>query len=385
MIQFENHVPVNIVFGRKKIESLGKWAAKYGKKALIVCTGPFFKENGLIARIAGILASEGIKSESYTEVSPNPLSTEVDKGVEFAKSRGCDVIIGLGGGSAIDAAKGIAYGLRNKGSIWPYWIGELPRTEDIAPMIAVTTTSGTGSHVTMYSVITNPSTHEKPGSGNEYSHPKVSIVDPELMLSMPKRTTAAAGFDVIAHALEAFTSNSANPLTDLYCEQALRIAGKYLPQVVSDGSDIEAREKMALADTFAGLAIDAAVVTLCHAMAHSVAGVASTVHGETLAAITPHTVRFSMNARPEKFRLVGIFLRGLDSNLQSFSLEDSVSEIEKIIKDVGLNIPLSSQGVRKDQIETIVHGTLGYMKGCVDLDAKFPTFEEAKAIITKSM
>jgi alcohol dehydrogenase class IV len=385
MLQFENYVPVDIVFGRKKIETLGTYVKKYGKKGLVVCTGPFFQENGLLSRIKGILEKEGIKSEFFLDVSPNPLVTEVEKGIAFARRTGCDVIIGLGGGSAIDAAKAIAYGLRNEGPMWPHWIGELPRTDRIAPMIAVTTTSGTGSHVTMFSVLTNPATHEKPGAGNEYSHPKVSIVDPELMLSLPKKTTASAGFDVIAHALEAFTSNSANPLTDLYCEQALRLAGKYLRRAVSDGSDIDAREKMALADTFAGLAIDAAVVTLCHAMAHAVAGVANTVHGETLAALTPHTMRFSMNSRPEKFRLIGVFLKGLDSSTQAVSLDDAVSEIEKLIKDIGLNIPLSGQGVRKDQVSTIVDGTLGYMKMCVELDARVPTPEEAEAILMRSI
>ena len=371
MLQFRNHVPVEIEFGTNKLSTIGTHAKRFGKKALIVTTGPFFQKSGLTDRIQGYLAAEGVASEVLTDVSPNPLSTEADAGAAFAREKGCDVVIGLGGGSAIDAAKCIAVGVAQNEPTWPYWINEKTIYAAL-PIIAVTTTSGTGSHITQYSVITNPKTNEKPGAGSDLLFARVAIVDPELMVSMPTKITAATGFDVLEHAIEAYTSRDANPFSDLYCEQAIKLVGKYLRTAVANGADIEAREKMALADTFAGSAISIAVITMCHAMAHAVGGVCSTVHGESLAAMAPAAIRHSMNCKPEKYRQIGAWLNGFEQVPAGWTTEGTVKSVEKLIADIGLTAKLSQQGVKQSDFDEIIKGTIGYMSGGCDLDPAAP-------------
>ena len=371
MLNFETHVPVKVVFGLKKIDSVGEYVKEYGKKALIVTTGPFFNENGLVDRICSGLEKEGIASECYSDVSPNPHSDEAAAGAKFANDTACDVIIGVGGGSAIDAAKCIAVAAAQEGDIWPYWMGEKPIYAAL-PIVAVTTTSGTGSHITQYSVITNTQTGEKPGAGSPLLFPKVAIVDPELMLSLPKKMTAATGFDVVEHAIEAYTSNNANPISDMYCEKSLKLAGKYLKRVVLDGDDIEARQMMALADTLSGFSISIAVITLCHAMGHAVGGVCGTVHGETLAAMAPSAIRHSMNHRPDKYRNIGAWLSGYDAVPDNWTLEKTLQAVTDLIAETGMNIPLSKQGVKRSDFDSIIAGTIGYMGGGCDLDPAAP-------------
>jgi len=384
-------VPVKVVFGAGKLNEAGGYVKQYGNKALIVTTGPFFKDSGLVGRIQKILAESGVESELFFDVSPNPFSTQVDAGAEFGKKTGCDVIIGLGGGSAIDAAKGIAVAMGHDAPIWNYCPSgdpdDLTATEKTLPIIAITTTSGTGSHITPYAVITNPVTKEKPGLGSDYTYAKVAIVDPELMLSVPKKISASTGFDVLAHAIEAYTSNQATPITDKMAEEAIRIVGKYLRRTVENGNDLEARTAMAYADTLAGFSIAVAVITLCHSISHAVGGVCETVHGESLAAMTPHTMRFSMDQRPEKYKNIGMFLRGeccCEDDSECCSLENSVQEVEKLINDIGMNIPLSKQGVKESDFDEIATGTTKYMGGGLDLDPKRATKEDIIEILKKS-
>lgn len=388
---FNYYVPVKVVFGAGKLNELGQYVSQYGKKALIVTTGPFFRDNGLVERIKKILSESGVDSELFFDVSPNPFCTQVDEGAAFGKENGCDVIIGLGGGSAIDAAKGIAVAMGHNAPIWNYCPSgdpeDLTATEKTLPIIAVTTTSGTGSHITPYAVITNPETKEKPGLGSDHTFAKVAIVDPELMLSVPKKITAATGFDVLAHSIEAYTSNLATPITDSMCEQAIRLVGKYLRKAVENGKDLEARTALAYADTLAGFSIAVSVITLCHSISHAVGGVSETVHGETLAAMTPHAMRYSMNERPEKYKNIGMFLRDECSCCEDedeYCLESSVEEVQKIINDIGLNIPLSQQGVKEDHLEEIANGTIKYMSGGLDLDPKRASKEDIMDILRKS-
>lgn len=384
MLAFENYVPVNIVFGAKKLEAIGEYAKAHGSKALIVTTGPFFKESGLVDRVRQYLEAAGVSSEYYFDISPNPHSHEADSGAVYAKEKDCDVIIGLGGGSAIDAAKCIAVGAAQGTPTWPCWIGE-KEIYAALPIIAVTTTSGTGSHITPYSVITNTETGEKPGAGSPLLYARVAIVDPELMQTLPPKMTAATGFDVLAHAIEAFTSKGANPFSDLYCEQAIKLTAKYLVRAIQDGSDLDAREGMALADTFAGHAISIAVITMCHAMAHAVGGVCNTVHGESLAAMTPAAMRHSCARSPEKYKKIGAWLAGHDTVPEGWTPEKSVEVVANFIKEIGMNIPLSEQGVKREDFKKIIEGTVGYMAGGCDLDPAAPiSADDVRKVLEQS-
>ncbi len=378
--------PVKLVFGEGKLKEAGKWAKMYGKKAIIVTTGTLFKESGLVDCLQKILKESGVDSIYYPDVSANPLNTQIDKGAETARAKGCELVIGLGGGSAIDAAKGIAIVLGHNRPVWDFCMGSdaAPITEKTYPIIAMTTTSGTGSECTQWSVITNPDTEEKPGIGSDYTFAKVAIVDPELMVSMPPKITASTGFDTLTHAIEAYTSELATPITDMGCEQAIRLVSRYLRRAVKNGEDREARNGMAYANSLSGIAISVGIVTVCHGLAHTIGGLSGSTHGETLAAMTPHTMRFSMKAFPDKFRKVAMFLRDECGLPEQYTLEDSIKEVETLIRDVGLGAPLSQQGLKEKDIERAADGVIRYMGDSITRDPAMPTREDLIEIIRKA-
>ncbi len=378
--------PVKLEFGEGKLKEAGKWAKMYGKKAIIVTTGTLFKESGLVDCLQKILKESGVDSIYYPDVSANPLNTQIDKGAETARAKGCELVIGLGGGSAIDAAKGIAIVLGHNRPVWDFCMGSdaAEITDKTYPIIAITTTSGTGSECTQWSVITNPDTEEKPGIGSDYTFAKVAIVDPELMVSMPPKITASTGFDVLAHALEAYTAELATPITDMGCEQAIRLVGRYLRLAVKNGKDGEARNAMAYANSLSGIAISVGIVTVCHGLAHSIGGLSGSTHGETLAAMTPHTMRFSMKAFPDKFRKIAMFLRDDYGLPEQYALEDSIKEVETLISDIGLGAPLSQQGLKEKDIERAADGVINYMGSSITNDPATPSREDLIEIIRKS-
>lgn len=384
---FTYYVPVKLVFGEGALNQAGEHVSAFGKKAMIVTTGNFFKETGLVDRLKDILKKAGVDSIHFPEVDPNPLNTQIDAGAVLGKKENVDVFIGLGGGSAIDAAKGMAIALGHDKPIWDFCTGDDVEeiTDRTFPIIAITTTSGTGSEGTQWAVVTNLEKNMKPGIGSDYTFAKVAIVDPELMVSLPARITAATGFDVLAHAIEAYTSTLATPVTDMMCEKAIRLVGKYLRRAVKNGEDREARNGMAFANTMSGFSIAVGIVTVCHGLAHSVGGVAGTIHGETLASMTPQTMRFSMKGNPDKFKNIGMFLRDEYINMGQDLLEDSVEEVEDLIRAVGLNNGLASQGVKEEQIEEIADGVISYMGGSIEIDPMNPGKEDLIEILKQSM
>jgi len=382
-MDFESFLPVHIVFGENKLQELGVHVRQLGRRALVVATGSFFEKTGLIGRVRKYLEAEGVASDIYLDVSPNPRSDEADRGAAQAKRSGCDVIIGVGGGSAIDAAKCIAVGAAQDEAIWPYWMGK-KEIKKALPIVAITTTSGTGSHMTQFSVITNPATKEKPGASSPHLFPRLSIVDPQLMVTLSPRMTAATGFDVLSHAIEAYTCNAATPFSDLFCERSIQLAGLYLRKAVQDGRDSEARAFMALADTYSGCAITQGI-TMCHAISHAVGGVCDTVHGETLAAMTPPAMRHSMGKSEEKFRKIGALFSGREKIPEGWTTEDTVKSVESVIRDIGLDIPLSEQGVARSDFEKIIEGTIGYMGGGCSLDPAAPiSAEDVRKVLEQS-
>jgi alcohol dehydrogenase class IV len=382
---FSFYVPVRLVFGEGKLETAGEAAKAFGTKALVVTTGDLFIKTGLVDRLKTILDKSGVETFHYWDVSPNPLNTEIDAAAAYARKNGCQVCIGLGGGSAIDTAKAAAIVLGHNRPIWDFCTGAAPITEKTLPIVAITTTSGTGSEGTQWSVITNKAVKEKPGIGSDHTFARVAIVDPELMATMPPRTTASTGFDALAHSIEAYTSTLATPITDMYCEKAIRLIGKYLRRAVKDGTDKEARNGMAYANTLAGFSIAVGIVTVCHGLAHSVGGIANTTHGESLAAMTPHTMRFSMRGNPDKFKNIGMFLRDELVNLGQDRLEDSVSEVERLIADIGLANGLGKQGVKEADIEAIADGVIRYMGGSITIDPMNPGKKDLVQILKQSM
>ena len=279
---FSYFAPTKVLFGAGKLGELGAQKLP-GKKALIVTTGgKSVKANGYLARVEAELDRAGVAHELFDRIEPNPLRKTVNEGGWLARTHGCDFVLALGGGSVMDGSKGIctvaanphhgADGTEQPGDIWDYVNGGTALghhiENDPLPLVCVTTTAGTGSEVDAGGVISCEENDEKLRLGDPRLFPALSVVDPELMLTVPARLTAFQGFDALFHNVECFISNTNTPMGDMVCREGIRRAAAALPTCVDDGSDIEARSELAFANTLGGYAMVCSGTTGCHGTEH---------------------------------------------------------------------------------------------------------------------
>lgn len=352
---------VNLHFGQGAINVLGAETKKLGNKCLLVMGRNSMRKLGVQKSVLNILQNAGIETVLFDEVEPNPTLQIVDKGARLAIDNKVQVIVGLGGGSAIDTAKGIAIMAAHPdiSSIWDFSpTNKKPRSiEGALPLVAITTTSGTGSHLTPYYVISNADTYEKPGSGHPLVFPKCSIVDLEIIVKMPPLLTAETGFDVLTHALEGLVSSNGSPISSALALKTIELAYKYLPVAYRKGDDIKARENMALADCFAGLVLSTADTVLGHAMSHAVSGRYHKIsHGASLAALTPGVLRYTIENADNDIVLEKYCsaLRHMGDNITEITRKNAlriVSKIEGLIDQVGLKKNLKQIGVHYNDLE----------------------------------
>jgi len=289
-------------------------------------------------------------------VIPNPTTDSIAEGTKVARELGADSVLGLGGGSSMDTAKAIAVEATHEGSCWDYiWCSETQPTEKTLPIIAVSTTSGTGSQVTQVSVITNPAKRDKSAIYNPIIYPKVGIVDPELMLTVPEHVTASTGFDVFCHAFEASIHPNSSPYITMMAKEAVSRVIKYLPVAVKDGSNLEAREELAWADTLAGLCIANAGVTLPHGVGMAIGGMYPKVaHGEALAVIYPEFLEYTWKAAVPQFAMLGRVLDpALENQPDEVAAEKSVGLMVDFLKEIGMYFGLKDFGVPEDELDAL--------------------------------
>jgi alcohol dehydrogenase class IV len=377
-MNFNLNLPSEIVFGKGTFKSAGEKFKRLGNKTLIVCD-PFMSANGIAGLLAEDLRKNGIESVIFDKVEPNPTYYIIDSAAELARSEKAEFITGLGGGSSMDTAKGVAVAATHGGKVWPYAIGEKGIDKSVLPVATITTTSGTGSQCTCFAVISNPETNQKPGMGSPYIIPEIAIIDPELMVTAPKGLSLITGFDVLAHAIEAYTSKIASPVSDMFAEKAIKTAGKYLPAVYKDGKNLEARAQMALADTCAGIAICNAAVSLAHVLAHVVSGFFPDIaHGDALASIYPEIMKFNSTALPRKNKFIAEALcPGSSSVSEAFNSFFSEFEFENRLKTK----------IEEDStvIDKITDDTFTYLKFCVELNPVEVSPGHVKRILTNSL
>ena len=271
--QYIMYVPTRTVFGAGSLNRLHEQALP-GKKALIVISqGKSVKANGYLGRTEDQLHKAGIETVLFDRVEQNPLKDTVMAGGRAARENHCDFIVALGGGSCIDAGKAIAIMAANPGDYWDYIVsgtgGGKSFVNTPLPVVAITTTAGTGSETDASCVITNPGTQEKIGQGHPTLFPKLAIVDPELMLTVPPDYTAYQGFDALFHSTEAYISAYANLMSDMYALSAIESVGRNLAAAVADGSNLAARERVAWGNTLSGTVMCVGSCTSSHAMEHA--------------------------------------------------------------------------------------------------------------------
>ncbi|NOI23635.1 iron-containing alcohol dehydrogenase [Vibrio mediterranei] len=326
-------------------------------KALIV-TDAVLTQIGLVATITEQLAAKGMSFAIYDGTQPNPTIDNIEQGLSTLVDNDCDLIISVGGGSPHDCAKGIALVATNGGKITDYE-GINKASKSPFPLVAINTTAGTASEMTMFSVITDESRQIKMAIVDQKVTPLISVNDPQLMLAMPSSLTAATGMDALTHAIEAYVSVAANPITDTVALKAIELITKHLPTCVSNGSNLEAREQMAYAQFMAGMAFNNALLGYVHAMAHQLGATYHLPHGICNAVLLPHVQRFNLTANPEKFvdiaQAMGKEVHGLTTEEAS---QLAIEAMNELARKVNIPATLAELGVNQGDIDKLSESTL---------------------------
>ncbi len=376
-MKFNYNLPVNLLFGRGTSNEIGKEVAKYGKKALIVTGKSSTKKSGLLDKVMNLLNDAKIEYEVFDKVEQNPLTTTVYEGVEIIKDTGCDVILGLGGGSIMDAAKSIAFSAKNPGDISEYIFG-MKQGNEALPIVLVPTTCGTGSEGNSFSVLTNPETKDKKSLRTNAIIAKASIIDPELMTTMPKSILASVGFDALAHNMEAYLSKIGQPLTDMKAFYGIKLLADNLIKVYNAPSDLEAWEKVTLASTLGGMVIGVAGVAAPHGLEHPASGLYDIVHGKGLAALTPIIVEKSWESDIQKYTDISKLLGGTDA-------KDCADAIRSFLEKIDLKITLGELGAKEKDIEWMAENCMKVSKPSIANHPKEFTLNEIKDIYYMSL
>jgi alcohol dehydrogenase class IV len=370
MDTFDFHNPVHLVFGQGTFDQIGEHTADYGAHAMLVTGRSSARESGLLDRAVESLEGAGIDVTVFDRIMPNPTDEIVIEGGELAREENVDVIVAVGGGSPMDAAKAIAIAATHEEPLWEFLRPEDRReaTEATLPIICATTTSGTSSELTPFAVITATEQKMKVGIGSDNHYPKVAIVDPACTLTCPEQVTANTGADVLAHSMEGYFSTEANAMTDLFAEKAIGLVARWLPKAVEDCEDLQAREWMSLANVYAGYVLSNCGASVMHALEHPISAHHPEVaHGAGLAVMFESYARHYWDRDPHKFgRIAQLMGRGVTGATPEESAPYAADALQALLDRVGLNIGLQDLGVTREEIPTLVDDALHYMGGAVE-------------------
>lgn len=385
-MHFDFFIPTQIIFGRDRLQELAELPMP-GTKALIVITnGRSMRNLGYLDRVTNYLAQQGIDAEIFDKVLPNPIEEHVMEAAALAKSTNCDFIIGLGGGSAIDSAKSIAVMVKNPGTYWDYVKGRREVSEDVLPIVAIPTTAGTGTEADPWTVVTNSETNEKVGYGIPETFPLLSIVDPALMVSVPKRLTAYQGMDAFFHAAEGYLACVAQPISDLLALEAIRKITQFLPDAVEDGNNLQAREQMAWASTAAGMVESTSSCISEHSMEHALSAFYPDLpHGAGLVALSVPYFSYLLKKDPEKVRVRYLEMAHAMGE-EGTNPEIFVKALKKLIKKIGLeDLHLGDWGIKVADAQKLAANSFEAMGNLYNLDPIVLCEKDAECIIVDAI
>lgn len=365
------HVPTKTLFGAGMLNKLSEQRLP-GKKALIVISnGKSTRANGYLDRTEEQLKKAGVDFAVFDKVQANPLRSTVMEGAAAAREHGCDFILALGGGSVMDASKAIAAMAANEGDLWDYIQSGTGGRKALAnkplPLVCITTTAGTGSETDSGAVISNDETHEKPGFVDDALFPVLSVVDPELMLSVPPKFTAYQGFDALFHSTEVYISSMANLMSDMYAITAIENVSRNLAKCVKEGRNIEARTKVAFGNTLSGSAMCVGACTSEHSLEHAMSAWHHELpHGAGLIMISLAFYQHFIDKHVCDDRFVKM--------AQAMGMEDAskpqdfITMLAKLQKECGVDgLRMSDYGIRPEEFETLAKNamdTMGFLFQC---------------------
>ncbi len=351
---FEMAPGTRTTFGRGAVGKLGKRIKSMGRSSAFIVTDPGLVKHGVVAQVVASLEAAGIGSAVFDGIAANPSADAVTAGGALLHERPDDVVIAVGGGSAMDAAKAIAILGPNGGKITDYPFGCRPAKAPHA-VVAVPTTAGTGSETNMFGVVTEPSLGRKVLVGHPGLTPVAVILDPLLTVGAPPGVTATCGIDVLTHAIEALTCNRANPYSDSLALRAISMAATHLPAAFDNGADLEARAQMLLAAHLAGIAFTNSGLGMCHAMGHPLSARLGAAHGQALATLLPLVMRFNKSTCADRYAQVAIAMGAADPALDDAANADrAIAAIEAMRARVNTDRTGTELGIDASLVSTLV-------------------------------
>ncbi|KQQ67792.1 lactaldehyde reductase [Pseudomonas sp. Leaf127] len=351
-------IPAVNMIGSGCLQEAMQAIRKYGFLKALIVTDAGLAKAGVATQVAGLLVEQGIDSVIYDGARPNPTIANVEQGLELLQAHQCDFVISLGGGSPHDCAKGIALCASNGGHISDYEGVDRSQQPQL-PLVAINTTAGTASEMTRFCIITDTARHVKMAIIDRNVTPILSVNDPQMMAGMPRSLTAATGMDALTHAVEAYVSTAATPITDACALKAIGLIAGNLQRAVEQGDDLQARENMAYAQFLAGMAFNNASLGYVHAMAHQLGGFYDLPHGVCNAVLLPHVQRF--NASVSAARLTDV-AHAMGANIRGMSPEAgaqaAIDAISQLAASVEIPAGLTQLGVKQSDIPTLAANAL---------------------------
>ena len=367
MKQFEFKLTTRLVSGPGVLGQLGQHARDLGFRRALIVTDHDLVKIGHLERAETLLHKLNIETFSFHDFGADPDSDALERGKLFAAELDVDSIIGLGGGSSLDCAKGINFLLTNGGRIQDY-VGYGKATRPMLPMIGIPTTSGTGSEVQSYAVISDARTHLKMACGDKQAAFRLAILDPELTLSQPQAVTAASGFDALAHAVETYVSTSRTPFSELFSREAWRLLEANYETLFREPKNLQARAAMQLGACYAGIAIENSMLGATHACANLLTARYGAVHGVALAMLLPTVVRWNANVVAERYanllELAGRKPEAKQGGTAGYEAVEALARrLEQLAAAGGLKTSLSSSGIPHDDLRSLADEAAGQWTG----------------------
>jgi alcohol dehydrogenase class IV len=372
-LSFSVFQPTRVVFGDNSINEVALELKKLGVERAVIVTDKVLREKtDVVTRVEKAMGAR--HAGTYDGVIPDTGVEVIDQGAAYCRTLGCDGLVSVGGGSAIDTAKGMAIVLTEGGSIRDHQ-GSMRLSRRQTPHLSIPTTAGTGSEVSLYIVVKDQAAHEKMHFMEDRIIPDTAILDPSVTLGMPRMLTAATGLDALTHAIESYTSINRNPISDGLALQAIRLTAQYLPLAVDNGQDRIARGQMLLAANIAGQAFNATGVGLVHAMAHVIGARHGVHHGTANAICLPHVIRFNSDELGARYRdiaaAMGADTRDLDDEKAGHAAAAAVSSLLARVK---LPQRLRDVNVPEDALPSLAEGSLS--DGAIVFNGKFAADQE---------
>ena len=385
---FNYYIPTKILFGKGQLGNLHKQKLPGTNALIVISSGNSVKKYGYLDRLTAELSKANVTFQIYDKVMPNPTKDGVMEAAQIAKKNKCDFVIGLGGGSAMDSAKATAIMAANDGDLWDYFNGGSAKGMTIPnkplPMIAITTSAGTGTEADPWMVITNTELCEKMGFGYDETYPVLSIVDPELMLTVPPHLTAYQGFDALFHSTEGYINTIATTVSDIYALKAINLVGKSLSNAVKNGNDIEARTDIALANTLSGFVESTSCCTSEHSLEHGISGLFPEVpHGAGLIMVSKEYYTFFANSGACNEKLVDMaHALGMKNATKPM---DFVAALTDLQKSCGVdNLKMSDYGIKREHLPEILKMSRLVGANMFSMDCVILSDDDVMSILEKS-